>query len=188
VRLFVALDVPGPVRASLAELSAQLQKICPSARWVNLAGVHITLKFIGEVAPGRFERIREALGDLPSFAPAKLRFAGLGFFPGARRPRVFWAGVEAGPQLGELGSALEEKLAPLGIPRESREFRPHLTLARFDSPQGTDVLRVAVEALGAPEFGSDVFKEFYLYRSVLKPSGAEYTRLETYPFHREPAP
>jgi 2'-5' RNA ligase len=188
VRLFVALDVPESVRASLAQLSAQLRKICPSARWVNLAGVHITLKFIGEVAPGRFEQIREALGDLPSFAPAELRFAGLGFFPGARRPRVFWAGVDAGPPLVELAAAIEAKLAPLGIPPENREFHPHLTLARFDSPQGTDALRAAVEALNAPEFGSAIFEEFYLYRSVLKPSGAEYTRLETYLFHREPAP
>jgi 2'-5' RNA ligase len=188
VRLFVALDVPEPVRASLARLSAQLQKVCPNARWVNLAGVHITLKFIGEVAPDRFEPIREALGDLPNFAPVKLLFAGLGFFPGARRPRVFWAGVEADPQLGQLAAALESKLAPLGIAPETREFRPHLTLARFDSPQGTDALRAAVEALSTPEFGSDTFKEFYLYRSVLKPSGAEYTRLETYPFHREPPP
>ena len=96
--------------------------------------------------------------------------------------------MDAGPQLRELAAALETKLAPLGIPPESREFRPHLTLARFDSPQGTDALRAAVEALNAPEFGSDVFEEFYLYRSVLKPSGAEYTRLETYPFHREPVP
>ena len=133
-------------------------------------------------------RFAKRSASLASFAPAKLRFAGLGFFPNARRPRVFWAGVEADPQLAELAAAIEAKLAPLGIPAEKREFHPHLTLARFDSPQGTDALRAAVEALNAPEFGSAIFEEFYLYRSVLKPSGAEYTRLETYPFHREPAP
>jgi RNA 2',3'-cyclic 3'-phosphodiesterase len=187
VRVFVALDVPEPVRASLADLSVRLNKVCPSARWVRLESVHITLKFIGEVPPETFEQIRRALGELPSFGPITVRFAGLGFFPGARRPRVFWAGVEAEPRLAELAAAVEMKLAPLGIEPEKRAFHPHLTLARFESPQGTQALREAVEALGAPEFGQETFTEFHLYQSVLKRSGAEYTRLVTYSLSGEPA-
>ena len=187
MRVFVALDVPEPVRARLTELSARLAKVCPSARWVRFEGVHITLKFIGEVPQEKLEQIRQALGELPSFGPIKIRFAGLGFFPGARRPRVFWAGVEGDPKLAELAAAIEMKLAPLGIAPEKRAFQPHLTLARFESPQGTQALSAAVEALGAPEFGEETFREFHLYQSVLKRSGAEYTRLVTYPFSGEPA-
>lgn len=188
VRLFVALDVPDQVREALVELSARLKKTCPSARWVRLEGVHITLKFIGEVSLETAEKIREALGSLPEFPPIKLRFAGLGFFPNARRPRVFWAGVEGDPPLVELAGAIEAKIEPLGIPAEKRDFHPHLTLARFESPQGTQALIAAVEALGAPEFGSQTFHEFHLYRSVLKRSGTEYTRLVTYPLEREHRP
>jgi 2'-5' RNA ligase len=188
VRLFVALDVPGQVREALAELSARLKKICLSARWVRLESVHITLKFIGEVSLQTVERIREALRSLPAFPPIVLRFAGLGFFPNARRPRVFWAGVEADPQLAALAGAIEAKLDPLGIPAEKRDFHPHLTLARFEPPQGTQALVAAVEALGAPDFGGETFNEFHLYQSVLKRSGAEYTRLVTYPLQRERLP
>ena len=184
VRLFVALDVPAQVREKLAELSARLKKTCLSARWVRLESVHITLKFIGEVSLETVEKIREALGSLPQFPSIVLRFAGLGFFPSARRPRVFWAGVEADPQLAALAGAIEAKLDPLGISPEERDFHPHLTLARFDSPQGTQALVAAVEALGAPEFGSETFHEFHVYQSVLKRSGAEYTRLVTYPLQR----
>ncbi len=184
VRLFVALDVPEQVREKLAELSARLKKTCLSARWVRLESVHITLKFIGEVSLETVEKIRVALGSLPPFPPIALGFAGLGFFPSARRPRVFWAGVEADPQLAVLAGAVEAKLEPLGVPAEKRDFHPHLTLARFDSPQGTQALAAEVEALGAPEFGSETFREFHLYRSVLKRSGAEYTRLVTYPLQR----
>ena len=184
MRLFVALDVPEQVRAALADLSAQLKKNCTGPRWVRLERVHITLKFIGEVSLGDVEKIRQALGGLPEFSPIKLRFAGLGFFPSARRPRVFWAGVEADPQLAALAGAIEATLDPLGIPAEKRSFHPHLTLARFESPQGTQALVIAAEALGMPEFGSEIFNEFHLYQSVLKRSGAEYTRLVTYPFHR----
>lgn len=185
MRLFVALDVPGRVREALAELSARLKKTCLSARWVRLESVHITLKFIGEVSLETLEKIREALGSLPAFSPIVLRFAGLGFFPSARRPRVFWAGVEADPQLAALAGAIQANLEPLGIPAEKRDFHPHLTLARFEPPQGTQALVAAVEALGAPEFGSETFHEFHLYQSVLKRSGAEYTRLVTYPLQRE---
>jgi 2'-5' RNA ligase len=187
VRVFVALDVPESVRASLAELTSRLARVCPSARWVRFEGVHITLKFIGEVPPEKLEQIRHALDELPNFGPITVRFAGLGFFPGARRPRVFWAGVEADPKLAELTAAIEMKLSPLGIAPEKRTFHPHLTLARFESPQGTQVLREAVEALGAAEFGKETFREFHVYQSVLKRSGAEYTRLVTYPFSGEQA-
>lgn len=185
MRLFVALDVPQQVREALAGLRARLKSTCLSARWVRLESVHITLKFIGEVSLETVEKIREALASLPELPPIALRFAGLGFFPSARRPRVFWAGVEADPQLAALAGAIEAKLEPLGIPAEKRDFHPHLTLARFDSPQGTQALVAAVEALGAPDFGSETFREFHLYRSVLKRSGAEYTRLVTYPVQRE---
>lgn len=188
MRLFVALDVPEAVRSALAELAAKLHKTCPGARWVRLEGAHITLKFIGEVPNENVEGIREALGVLPSFAPIEMRFSDLGFFPSARRPRVFWAGVQAGPQLAALVAAIEMKLEAHGVPPEKRAFQPHLTLARLETPQGTQALTAAVEALGSPEFGSETFREFHLYQSVLKRSGAEYTRLVTYPFFREPAP
>lgn len=187
MRLFVALDIPEAVRAALADLSERLRKTCPGARWVRLESVHVTLKFIGEVPTEEVEGIRQALGELPSFLPIELSFRGLGFFPSARRPRVFWAGVEAGPQLAALVAAIEMKLEPLGIAPESRPLHPHLTLARFETPQRTQALGAAVEALGTPEFGSQDFREFHLYQSVLKRSGAEYTRLITYSFHREPA-
>jgi 2'-5' RNA ligase len=187
VRLFVALDIPDAVRAALAELSQRLKKTCPGARWVRLESVHVTLKFIGEVPAEDVENIRRVLGELPGFSAIEVRFAGLGFFPSARRPRVFWAGVEAGPQLAALVAAIEMKLEALAIAPEKRPFQPHLTLARFETPQRTQALSAAVETLGSPEFGRETFREFHLYQSVLKRSGAEYTRLVTYPFLREPA-
>ncbi len=185
VRLFVALDVPQTVRTTLAELTTKLKETCPCARWVRLEGVHITLKFIGEVPDDQVEPIRRSLGTLATFSPIEIPFAGLGFFPNSRRPRVFWAGVEGGLRLAELAAAIEMKLEPLGIAPEKRAFHPHLTLARFESPQSTQALRDAVERQGATEFGRELFREFHLYRSVLKRSGAEYTRLSTYPFSRE---
>jgi 2'-5' RNA ligase len=185
VRLFVALDIPESVRTALIECTASLAKLCRGARWVHLEGAHLTLKFIGEVPAERVEAIRLVLAEVHGLAPVDLHFVGLGFFPTAQRPRVFWAGIEAGPALAKLAAAVEEHMATLGIARETREFRPHITLARFDTPKGLDPLRAAITKLGAPEFGHAIAREFYLYQSVLKPTGAEYTRLATYAFSGE---
>jgi RNA 2',3'-cyclic 3'-phosphodiesterase len=189
VRLFVALDIPQSVRDALAKLSGELRVAAPAASWVRLRfeGAHLTLKFIGEVPADLAEKIRAALSEVRAAAPIPLRFAGLGFFPSPRRPRVLWAGVEAGPELAALATNIESRLEPLGIPRESREFSPHITLARFESPKGMDRLRDAAEKLASTEFGSALATEFYLYQSVLKRGGAEYTRLANYPVSSEPA-
>ena len=185
MRLFVALDLPAGVRASLSELTAQLKKSCDGPRWVRLEGAHVTLKFIGEVPDERVGLIRSALLEVHRHAPVEMRFARLRFFPNDRHPRVFWAGIEAGPALAVLASAVEATLEPLGIPRETRKFQPHITLARLNSMEGVSTLLAASAKIADREFGRTTATQFYLYRSVLKTSGAEYTRLETYPFAGE---
>jgi 2'-5' RNA ligase len=185
VRLFVALDIPEAVRSALIECTKPLAKLCRGVRWVRLEGAHVTLKFIGEVPDERAQAIQLVLAEVHGPALLDLHFAGLGFFPNAQRPRVLWAGIEGGPALAELAAAVDERVATLGIAREAREFRPHITLARLNSPQGLDPLRAAISKLGAPDFGRATARAFCLYQSVLRPTGAEYTRLATYAFSRE---
>ena len=186
MRLFVALDIPDAVREALAQFCRPLREMCPGARWVRCEGVHITLKFIGETPPDRAELVRATLSAVPSTGPIELRFAGIGFFPTPRHPRILWAGVSASSALRVLARAIEEQLEPLGIPRETRGFNPHVTLARFDSPKGLDALRATLEKLDTSEFGGTTAREFHIYQSILKRGGAEYTRLACYPLMREP--
>jgi 2'-5' RNA ligase len=182
MRLFVALDIPEDVRSAIGALAAKLRPACRNARWVRIDGVHVTLKFIGETSPEKSEAMKTALAALPSRASIPMNFRGLGFFPNDRRPRVLWAGIEAGPDLAALASAVDTALAALGIPREERAFSPHLTLARFDTPRGLEALHAAIEKGGHLEFGATTAQEFHLYQSILKPGGAEYTRLATFSF------
>ena len=176
------MEIPEDVRKSLAGLAAKLRAACQNARWTRVEVLHITLKFIGETPDEKVEMIETALAGVPSRASFTLNFRGLGFFPNERRPRVLWAGMEASSELSEIAGAVETVLEPLGIARKEREFSPHLTLARFDTPRGLDALRAAIETAGPIEFGSTIANEFHLYRSVLKRGGAEYTRLATFPF------
>lgn len=182
MRLFVALDFPGEVRQALRDLIARLQRESSGARWVRPEGMHITLKFIGETDAKNLDAIRAALSPIQSANSVTMRFRSLGFFPNERRPRVMWCGVEASPNLVEVAAGVERVLEPLGIPRESRDFVPHLTLARFNSHMGFEKFVKAAGELKSYDFGSAHETEFYLYESVMNPSGAEYNRLATFPF------
>jgi RNA 2',3'-cyclic 3'-phosphodiesterase len=182
MRLFVALDIPDDVRTALAVLAAKLRAVSPKARWARVEGLHVTLKFIGEASQEKAQAIKSALAPVPARNTFAMNFGSLGFFPNERRPRVLWAGVAAGPELAALAADVETALAALDLPREDRVFSPHLTLVRFDSPRGLDALRAAIEKADPLEFGAATAREFHLYQSVLKPGGAEYTRLATFPF------
>ena len=187
MRLFVALEITTAVRENLAALIDELRKADAAssksrARWVRAENLHVTLKFIGHVDAGKLDAIRAALVGVRSDAPVELRFRGLGFFPNERRPRVLWVGVEGSPNLVVLAGELDVRLSELGIPRETRDFSPHLTLARFDPPGISESLRAAAQKHLAREFGSVRTGEFHLFESKTRPTGAEYTRLSSFAF------
>jgi 2'-5' RNA ligase len=187
MRLFVALDIPDAVRRALRELMARLRPEGAGARWVRPEGMHVTLKFLGETDDAKLDSIRAALSSVHSGQAVESDFRGLGFFPDEFHPRVVWCGIEASPNLPLLAADVDRALQPPGFPAESRPFTPHLTLARFNSHKGLDTLVRAANNLKSYYFGSARSSEFHLYQSVLKPSGAEYTRLATFPFVKEGA-
>lgn len=183
MRLFVALELPADVRAALGQIAERLRPAsAPGVRWTDPRSIHLTLKFIGETERSTVPAIRAALAPIRAPQAVSVAFRGLGWFPNARHPRVLWAGVEANHELEELARAIERALEPLGIPREEREFRPHLTLARIKAEKGLERLRQEVEKLGAPEMGRALYGEFDLMESTLSRSGAVYTRVERIAF------
>ena len=182
MRLFVALEIPSTVRENLDDFLKPLRALSSHPRWVRPENLHVTLKFIGEVLPEKLGSIRTAIGSVRSDQSATIDFRGLGFFPDKKRPRVFWAGMNASPNLKTLASDIDQATANLGIPSERRPFSPHLTLARFQPPRLPEELCAAVQENAAREFGSLRTSEFQLIESKLKPSGAEYTTLESFHF------
>jgi len=182
VRLFVALDIPAEVRRAIGETIARLRDVARGARWVRAEGVHVTLKFIGEIAAERVASIEAELRGAGVAVPIEAKFRGTGFFPNERHPRVFWAGVEASPNLAELARDVDQRLSRLGIAAEAREFRPHLTLARFKSEDGLPRLREEIKKLEPFDFGSMRASEFYLFQSELGRGGAKYTKLANFSF------
>jgi 2'-5' RNA ligase len=182
MRAFVALEIPSAVRENLAALLKSLRAASPQTRWVRPENLHVTLKFIVEVAEAKLAAIRSALAGVRSEQPVTLDFRGLGFFRDEKHPRVFWAGIEASANLKTLAADIDMATEKLGIPLEKRPFSPHLTLARFESPRLREKLRTAIQENVSRNFGSLRTGQFHLIESKLKPLGAEYTTVESFSF------
>lgn len=189
MRLFVALDIDAAIRKRLAEFRDQMRPLAPEVRWVGPETFHITLQFLGETK--KVDEIRQALRSVEG-SPVGLAFRGTGFFPAPNKPRVFWVGIEGDGHLQPLVTAIGAALEPLGFARDEMEFKPHLTLARAGGGRpwarpdaraapGLQAVRVKLEKLAPPEFGTMTAREFCLYESKTSLAGAQYTKLERYP-------
>jgi 2'-5' RNA ligase len=154
-------------------------------RWTRPANLHVTLKFIGTVTPEKLDGIRTALQRVRSERPVELRFRGTGFFPNGKKPRVIWAGVAGSENIVALAADIDRALEELAIPREERLFIPHLTLARCEPGAISPELRAAIEKDSTRDFGAWRANQFHLIESKLKPSGAEYTTLQSFVFVTE---
>ena len=189
MRLFIALDIDAAIHEHLARFVEGVRNFAPDARWVRPESLHVTLKFVGEQPDTSIDKIKQALRTVVA-GPSEITLRGYGFFPTAKAARVFWIGMEAGPELAALAASIDEKMSTLGIPKENRAFSPHLTLARAAGGSGApgrlrgdrtsrafQHLQEKLSALPAPEFGTMTPREFFLYRSQLSPKGSKYTKL-----------
>jgi RNA 2',3'-cyclic 3'-phosphodiesterase len=183
MRLFVAVEIAPEIRDRLTGLVAQLRPSLASASWVRPEGLHITLKFLGNVPDEKLGAIKSALHSVKA-APFLLAITNVGVFPNPRSPRVLWAGIESGPELAALARKVEDALNPLGFEREKRAFSPHVTLARFKNgkakPKLDAVLSAMPEAGRALAFGTMAAAQFHLYESKLSPQGARYSKLASF--------
>ncbi len=182
IRAFIAIELPDDIREALGRVIAPLKSLQPDVKWVDPGSVHLTLKFLGYVAPDRVAEITEAITDAAvGIPPFSLEIKGLGVFPSLTRVRVVWIGVERETdKLLQLQKRLETSLEILGFPPEERDFTPHLTLARVRdnaSPAERQELGQLIAANKVPSIGSFTAKSVSLMRSQLARTGAVYTQM-----------
>ena len=189
MRLFIALDIDDAIRERILRFVEGVKPFAPDARWVKPESMHVTLKFIGEQPDDALAAIKQALSQIDG-STIRIDFRAYGFFPTPKSARVFWVGMEAGPELATLAAAVDQKLSTIGIPKEDRAFSPHLTLARSAGGSGSprrnktdrpnrvfQILQNRLATLPTPEFGTMTSREFFLYQSQLSPKGSKYTKL-----------
>jgi RNA 2',3'-cyclic 3'-phosphodiesterase len=178
-RMFVALDLPGPVREGIAAWGAEALAD-PALRPVVAESLHVTLAFLGYTPEKEVERIAAAMGEAAGPAPL------VGLLdpvarPTPRKARLFALPVVS-PGCETIQARLSELLAAarLGKP-EKRPFWPHVTVARVraEGRGSRRPMRVERPPKELPADLSEVFLgvRMTLYRSVLQPQGARYVPL-----------
>ncbi len=190
IRAFIAIELPEDVRQQLDSMEQQIQARAGevarrAVRWVPAGNMHLTLKFLGEVSTGNLQSLSRMLQNVAGqHTQFDMVIGGLGAFPNVRRPRVIWVGTEAPAELSALQRAIEAETHKLGYPVEERPFSPHLTLGRISQnahPEEVAQVARALSEVKIGELGRVHVSQLHLFRSDLRPSGAVYTSLYSFP-------
>ena len=183
IRSFIAIELSSLIKSKIEEIQNKLKSSTSSVRWVRPEGIHLTLKFLGNIEEEKISEISDVVtqctSDITSF-PLTVRT--LGSFPNEKNPKVIWvAASDDSGNLSKLQQTLENRLSRVGFKVEKRTFSPHLTLGRLKSPKGKRELINNLADYKQLECGTFKAQEVCLFKSELKPSGAIYTKLKVFP-------
>ena len=199
IRVFIALVLPPQAKEILARtICALTQEISTVVRWVDPSGIHLTLKFLGDIQPALVEQVFEAMTQASQSKDSgsndsgsddsgafQLSLSQLGVFPNTRQPRVLWAGIQGDlTLLAGLQVRVEEAAGQIGFAPEQRPYRPHLTLGRVREGVPTPALLQIGKAVSeanlepSPPWPVD---SLHLIQSDRRPEGATYTSLGSVP-------
>ncbi|HZU69344.1 MAG TPA: RNA 2',3'-cyclic phosphodiesterase [Ktedonobacteraceae bacterium] len=183
-RTFIALELDESLRHFLGQVIDRLARQLPAVRWVDPAGIHLTLAFLGELSDEQLAAAEQAAAVAARQSiPFELRLKDLGTFGLPRHPRVIWMGIEeSSGNLVRLHSTLNRELLQRGFEVDTRPFSPHLTLARVKQPLNPTELQTLQRLLAGKESASSSSRQYIQHLSVMKSelsrSGAKYTCLQ----------
>lgn len=181
MRVFLALEIPGEIKAYLGVVKDQMAARIRNIKWVNEGGQHITLKFFGEQEEKRVSEIGDALSGIEkSYDPIAVALKNIEAFPDRKRARVIVMALEKGvDNIRMIFHDIEDRLSGLGIEKEKRSFKPHITLGRMKIPGPLlDRDIVAVDMKGF------TVSKMVLFQSILQPAGAIYIPVRELEFNK----
>lgn len=184
IRSFIAIELPRELKLELGRLQASLKVDRPRVKWVDPSGMHLTLKFLGNVPANKIDAIGQVMAESAAkISPFRLDVGQLGAFPNLKRVQVVWVGLGGElDKIRQLHKYLEASLSKLGFAAENREFSPHLTLARVGNEASLEERQRFGELITATGFETDstiTAKSIDLMKSQLTSRGAVYTRISS---------
>lgn len=180
-RSFVALPCPDELRDAIADAHRRWVELDAAVRWVAPDRAHLTLRFLGGASRAQLDDLDPLLRETGArSAPITFAPSGTGAFPGWKRPRVLWVGLDDGDASQRLASEVEDHARAVGFAAEERRFHPHITLGRVKGRRGLDQVIGAIRQWN-PTTPAETIDEMILYASELTPSGSCYTPLARYP-------
>ncbi|HKY55342.1 MAG TPA: RNA 2',3'-cyclic phosphodiesterase [Anaerolineales bacterium] len=189
LRAFIALEIPAKVQKDIYHATSRLRSgIGSLVRWVPAENMHLTLKFLGDISPANVEFLTQLIrAEADSHHCFEIHLTGLASFPSPKRPRVIYIGIHAPAELEALQHAVESGARRLGYESEERSFSPHLTVGRVKqniSASDQQKIRRALEKTKIDSLGTARVDSVHLYKSDLKPTGSEYTKLFSAPLKK----
>lgn len=183
VRAFIALKIPQLIQESIEKQTTRLRLELGNdlVRWVPTHNMHLTLKFLGEVASSHMDFIKSMLNQIAeTHTGFDLQIGSIGSFPNLKRPRVIWVGIYAPAGLTPLQKSIEERTVRLGYEKEERPFSPHLTLGRVRQKlTGQEIQKISntLSTIQLGKIGTARVNSLHLYQSDLNSEGSIYTKL-----------
>ncbi len=182
IRSFIAIELPDELKTKLGQLESQLQAGQQTwLKWVDPYNIHLTLKFLGNIATDRTGEILRAMEEATQTVPPfQLEIKDLGVFPNLKRVQVVWVGISGDiDKLGQLQQRIDSNLTQLGFAPESRPFTAHLTLARLRDQASLDERQRFGQLIAGTKFEAGTIKvdAISLMRSQLTREGAIYSRI-----------
>lgn len=181
-RIFIAVrtDPEGDLMRMISSVRALLGN--ENIKWVDPAGIHITLAFLGDTAQERINILDRMLRErCAGFGDFDFVLSGAGVFGSRSDPRVVWVGVSRDERLHCLYDVIFEGLRESGYEVEDRQFRPHLTLGRVKSVSDPERLRSVIRKYEGHEFQKVMVREVILFESILQKTGPLYIPIGKYP-------
>lgn len=189
-RAFIAVDLPVPIQESIEKQTARMRQALGDelVRWVPVSNMHLTLKFLGNVAATHVDFLKQMLTQIADVhSPFDLQVSGIGSFPNLKRPRVLWVGILAPAGLASLQRSIEAGVTRLGYEKDERPFSPHLTLGRVRQTVDTKSLQLIGDSLTRTQLGNigtARVNSVHLYKSDLHSDGSVYTKLFSTPLKK----
>ena len=189
LRIFLALELDNSIKKQLIRLQQRLSAVGADVRWVHKDHIHLTMKFLGDLTDQMAVDVCRLCQNIAAqFDPFEFGVRGAGCFSNHSRPRVLWVGIaDPSGSVRRLHERIETTLGPLGLRRELRAFRPHVTLGRVRSGKNAQDLRSAVKKNEDFEAGIQAAKEITIFSSQLSPDGPLHTVIGRAVFGAEPA-
>ena len=184
IRAFLAFDLSQPVKETLADIQKQLHVAEHKIKWVNPEQMHLTIKFFGGLNIKKIAPLTAVINDMTKTCdPFILELDTLGAFPSMHNPNVLWVSLnDQKNQLSDFVAQIENTAAKVGLPKETRVFKPHITLGRVKSIQNIEQLKIGMKEIKIPEETEQAFESLTFYQSTLNSNGPIYTTLERFPF------
>lgn len=186
IRCFIAIEIPDAIQTLLVSAQEELKKNIRGASWVKRGNIHLTLRFLGDVAPDQISTIKTAIEQVANTrSPFSMKIGGIGAFPNLTRPRIIWAGVKTGAdEVIAITKEIDAGLSQHGYGRDEKPFRPHLTLARLKRRINLQALVDVFQQYDTINGATMIVNQIRVIQSQLRQSGAVYTPLETCRFNR----